>query len=124
MNLVLTVLLAGIFSLTGVDKAILPENSCLALGNSLGNRFEAIEKIQQTEFDFIQEFKTLNIIGVQKATFYGCGAGNGYLIVETNRQPEVYQNVPRDLWEEWKIAYNIDYFYQRVLRNNSLYRSL
>lgn len=124
MNLILTVLLAGVFSLTGVDKTSLPENSCHALGNSLGNRFEAIEKIQQTEFEFIQEFKTLNIMGVQKATFYGCGAGNGYLIVETNRQPEVYQNVPRDLWEEWKIAYNIDYFYQRVLRNNSLYRAL
>jgi hypothetical protein len=122
MNIIFTLLLAGLFSFSGAEKTSPRENSCNNLENTLGGRFEAIEKIQNADFDFIQEFQTLNLMGVRKATFYSCGAGNGYLIVETNRQPEVYRNVPRNLWEEWKISYNIDYFYQRILRNNSLYK--
>lgn len=121
MNILFIMLLSGLFSFSTIENKSLPENSCHNLENSLGNRFEAIEKIQNADFDFIQEFQTLNVIGVQKATFYGCGAGNGYVVVETNRLPEVYRNVPRDLWENWKISYNVDYFYQRVLKNNSLY---
>ena len=121
MNIIFTLLLAGLFSFSATDKPASADNTCHKLGNSLGNRFEAIEKIQNADFDFIQEFQTLNLMGVQKATFYGCGAGNGYIIVESNRQPEVYWNVPRDLWENWLVSNNVDYFYQRLIKNNSLY---
>lgn len=122
MKLLLPMLLAGLLSFTATAANPISGNSCSDLSNNLGGRFEAIEKIESTDFDFVQEFSTLNLMGIRKATFYSCDAGNGYLIVDRGgRQPELYRNVPRDLWESWKISNHIDYFYQRFIRNNSLY---
>lgn len=124
MNILFTILLIGFFSFAGFTvsgKPAVSTDSCHELGLYIGNRFEAIEKLQNTDFDFVQEFKTLNLLGVRKATFYSCGAGNGYMIVESNRQPEVYRNVPQDLWEHWKVSSNIDYFFKRYIRNNGMY---
>lgn len=122
MKIVLPMLLIGFLSFTATAANPISGSSCSDLSNNLGGRFEAIEKIQSTDFDFVQEFRTLNLMGIRKAAFYSCDAGNGYLIVNRGgRQPELYRNVPRDLWENWKISNHIDYFYQRFIRNSSLY---
>lgn len=117
----LSFLMAGIFFLfTGSD----PEQpkSCKDLGNWwLGNRYEAIATIQNTEFAFEQSFQTLDAIGVQKATFYSCG-GNGYVIVETSKRTELFKNVPQHVWMEWINANSINGFYHRVIQYNPQYQ--
>lgn len=122
IKIVLPLLLAGLFSLTASAAPSSSGKPCNDVSIYQAGRFDAIEKIQNTDFDFIQEFSTLNLMGIRKATFYSCNSGNGFLIVDRGgRQPELFRNVPRELWEDWKISYHIDFFYNRFIRNNTLF---
>ena len=119
MHILLNFFLSGIFLFGGNDPV--KNNNCSELSNNLGSQFQAMEKIRQTDFNFEQSFRTLNVIGVQKGTYYSCGVGDGYMIIETSRGSELYENVPRELWESFISSRNIDYYYQRVIKNNGRY---
>ena len=119
MFILLNFILSGFLLFGGNDPV--KNNNCSELNRNLGNRFQAMEEIRETEFNFEQSFRTLKVIGVRKGTYYSCGTGNGYMIVETSRGPELYEDVPRELWESFISSRNIDYYYQRVIKSNSRY---
>ena len=87
----------------------------------LGAEHEAIEKLQEYEFNFVQTFETMFVQGVKKATFYSCENGNRYMVVETHRRDFLYENVTRRVWENFKNASSVNGFFYQYIRNNPKY---
>jgi hypothetical protein len=100
------------------------ENDSLLCNNipkDLGNRTQAIRTLSETEFTFEQSLETLQVFGVKKAIFYSCDGNLGYLMVNTSRRNYLYENVPRELWENFKNANSIDGFFNKNLKYNTIY---
>ncbi|MFA0964127.1 hypothetical protein AB9P05_20125 [Roseivirga sp. BDSF3-8] len=97
------------------------DSVCNNVPRDLGNRVQAIQTLQDTEFTFEQSLETLQVFGVKKATYYSCDGNLGYLVVNTYRRNYLYENVPRELWENFKNAYSIDGFFTKNLKFNTIY---
>lgn len=96
------------------------KNTCITT-RELGTSFEAMKKIDKVEFNFVQNLELLNPFGIQEATFYSCDGNNGYMVVKTSRRDYIHENVPRYVWEDFKNSYSLNRFYDRYIKNNTLY---
>ncbi|MGB3180971.1 MAG: hypothetical protein WBB45_06255 [Cyclobacteriaceae bacterium] len=123
LTIAVTIVSAPAFAMVpGTDTVNVEKDTiCNNIPRDLGNRTQAISTLSDTEFIFEQSLETLQVFGVKKATFYSCDGNLGYLVVNTSRRNYLYENVPRALWENFKVAYSIDGFFVKNLKYNTIY---
>ena len=77
---------------------------CKTLPSSYESYSKAIALVEHTTFNFTDEVDTSNSSWIRKANYYSCDNSLGYLIIETDSENYISQDVPIALWKEFKNA--------------------
>ena len=84
---------------------------CKTLPNSYESYSKAIALIEQTTFNFTDEVDTSSSSWIRKANYYSCDNSTGYLIIETDSENYIHQDVPIAVWKEFKDATSFGRYY-------------
>lgn len=93
------------------------KRSCENLPSSFNSYKEAHEIIKNTKFNHIDEVNTSKSSWIKGAKFYSCDNNFGFFILKTGKQDYIYQNLPRDIWDDFKNAESFGRFYNKKIKN-------
>ena len=92
-------------------------STCSKLQNSFNSNEQARELLHQTSFKFIDEADLTNS-SLITAEYFSCDNKTSFLIIETSKEYFIFQNVPPEIWENFKNAESKDIFYFSQIKDN------
>lgn len=90
---------------------------CAKLPTRFSSYSEAIEKIESSNFDFIDKADCSESSWIRKASFYSCDNSNGYFIYLADSKKYIHCKVPVNVWEGFKNAKSKGTFYNQYLKH-------
>jgi hypothetical protein len=75
-----------------------------------------IQIIEESSFRFDQQFKISRLSGIRGGNYYSCDGNSGFLIVEVDKEKELYVDVPKSTWDEFIRSSDLDGFYQNNIK--------
>jgi hypothetical protein len=91
--------------------------NCTNLSTSFSSYDDAISKVRNSNFKFIERANTSRSSWIRDAAFYSCDKQYGFVIVETSQGNYIHFNVPLNVWYEFKRAHSFGTFYNTRIRN-------
>jgi len=90
-------------------------NSCKDLPETFLDYETAITQIRNTSFTTSDEFT--NDSWISKAEYYSCDGNSGFCIIEMNSREYIYDNMPIEVWENFKAADSKGRFFNRQIKH-------
>jgi hypothetical protein len=90
--------------------------NCKTIPNSFNSYEQAVKAISNSTFSFTDKVNTSSSSWIRSATFKSCDGKTGFLIIGTDSNPYIHQNVPLSLWQSFKKASSFGSFYTKNLR--------
>ncbi|WP_353477494.1 KTSC domain-containing protein [Arenibacter sp. M-2] len=96
-------------------------NSCGGQGcDKLDKTFDTYEStldiIKSANFQFTDDCNTSKSSWICDAEYFSCNGKTGFLVIETNSQTYIHNEVPIKIWSEFKKAESFGKFYNRNLK--------
>jgi hypothetical protein len=77
-----------------------------------------IQIIKNSAFRFDQQFKISRLSGIRGGNYYSCDGKSGFLMVDVDKEIELYVDVPKSTWDEFLLSPDLDGFYERNIKNS------
>lgn len=90
--------------------------NCKELPSSYKNYEEAKTIVLSTDFKFTDDCDVSESSFITSADYYSCDRLTGYFIVGMNNKKYIFQNMPYEIWEDFKNAESKGKFYNREIR--------
>lgn len=96
--------------------------SCSGNCNSISKKFssydEAISLVRSTDFSTEEKVNT-DSSWIESIEYYSCDGVKGFLIVNTKSGASyIYENIPKEVWNEFKNADSFGRFYNQNIKGN------
>lgn len=108
-NLIAFVLIVVLFSSCN-DK------NCNQLPNSFNNYRQALKEVKSAKFEINDKINTSKSSWIRGASFYSCDLQTGYLIIKTDKKEYIHQDIPIEVWNNFKKADSFGRYYSRNIR--------
>lgn len=89
---------------------------CESLSQHFTSYSQAVYIVEHYSFKFSESVNTSSSSWVQSAHYYSCDGYTGYLVLYAKGQAYIHQNVPVDLWNEFKNAVSFGGFYNENIK--------
>jgi hypothetical protein len=89
---------------------------CKTIPQSFNSYQQAVKAISNSTFPYTDKFTTSSSSWIRSATFKSCDGKTGFLIIGTDSDSYIHQNVPISLWQNFKRASSYGSFYTKNLR--------
>jgi hypothetical protein len=90
--------------------------TCKTISETFSSYEQAVKAISNSTFSFTDKVNTSSSSWIRSATFKSCDGKTGFLIIGTDSNPYIHQNVPISLWQNFKRASSYGGFYTKNLR--------
>lgn len=77
---------------------------------------EVKNTVKSVDFKFADEVDTSKSSWIRGAQYYSCDGETGYLVYQTDKKEYIHQEVPVEVWEEFKNAESFGSFYNKNLK--------
>ncbi len=91
---------------------------CKDLPSQFSSFSQAVNKVKSANFTIKEKVKKTKSSWIKSISFYNCNSEKGFLLVETQSEEYIYQNVPISVWEQFKNADSFGSFYNRHIKGN------
>lgn len=78
---------------------------------------EANNTVESVEFKYTDEVDTSKSSWIRGAQYYSCDGETGYLVYQTDKKEYIHQQVPMEVWEEFKNAESFGSSYNENLKH-------
>ena len=89
---------------------------CKDLSTNFKSYSEAINKVENTDFELEESIDTSSSSWVSSADYYSCDSKKGYLLIGTSSRTYIHKNVPVSVWNSFKKASSFGSFYNRSIK--------
>lgn len=90
--------------------------NCSQVPNSFSNFNSALSEINKSNFEIEDKVNTSKSSWVKGASFFSCDSEKGFFILKTNSEKYIHQNVPIELWQEFKSTNSFGSFYTKKIK--------
>ncbi len=91
---------------------------CSDINSNFTSYKNAIEVVQNTSFQ-IEEKVNTDSSWIDSIEYYSCDEASGYLIINTKKgRSYIHENVPIQVWNEFKKADSFGRFYNQNIKGN------
>ncbi len=109
------------FKVTILSISILLSNSCGRQDcNNLDKTYDSFESakkiIKSSDFKYSDNCDTSKSSWIYDSEYLSCDGKTGFLIIETKSRTYIHQQVPIEIWNEFKKAKSFGKFYNRNLK--------
>jgi hypothetical protein len=115
MNKYILILLLLSFTIASCSS-----QDCKDLPSQFSSFSQAVNKVKSANFTIKEKVKTTKSSWIKSISFYSCNSEKGFLLVETQSEEYIYQNVPISVWEQFKEADSFGTFYNKFIKENYL----
>lgn len=88
--------------------------------NKIPSNFSSYEQakafVQTSVFKIKETIDTSKSSWIRGATFYSCDGQKGFLLIKTDKKDYIHQNVPIEIWREFKSASSFGSYYSNYIR--------
>jgi len=96
--------------------------------NNLPTKFksysEATSVIRNTNCNVDQKIRTRKSSWIRKAEYCGCHNKQGYLIIQTDRQSYIHEDLPMEIWLQFKDAQSYGSYYSKYIKGKYQFKSI
>ncbi|MBF2709339.1 KTSC domain-containing protein [Flavobacterium soyangense] len=107
-----------IISLLAFFTIISCGNKCDEIPNSFNSYDQAKEVVLSSNFKLTDKADVSGSSWITSAKYFSCDGLSGFFIVETGNRTYIHQNMPYEVWENFKNADSKGSFYSRNIRGN------
>jgi hypothetical protein len=93
------------------------QNDCDNLQTVFNSYSDAINKIENTNFTFIDNVNTSNSSWIRSASYYSCDEKLGYFIFSTDKRTYIHKDLPIGIWNCFKNASSFGSYYNTNIKN-------
>lgn len=80
---------------------------------------QAINVVESAEFKISDEVNTSKSSWIRSAKYYSCDGRVGYMVYTTDKKKYIHQDVPIEIWEEFKNADSFGKYYNKNIKKQS-----
>lgn len=91
--------------------------TCKTISETFSSYEQAVKAISNSTFSYTDKVNTSSSSWIRSATFKSCDGKIGFLIIGTDSNLYIHQNVPISLWQNFKRASSFGSFYTRLIKN-------
>jgi hypothetical protein len=92
------------------------EQDCDTLDKTFDTYKSALNIIKSADFKFTDDCNTSKSSWIYHAEYFSCNGKTGFLIIETKSQTYIHDEVPIEIWNEFKKAESFGKYYNRNLK--------
>jgi len=92
------------------------QNNCKDLPKTFYSYNEAINKVKNANFSFIDNVNTSRISFINSAYYYSCDGITGYMIISLNNKEYIHTGLPKKIWLSFKNSESLGSFYSKNIR--------
>ena len=92
-------------------------SECTEITTPFKTYSEAKNTVQSIDFKYTDEVDTSKSSWIRGAQYYSCEGETGYLVYQTDKKEYIHQQVPVEVWEEFKNAESFGSFYNENLKH-------
>ena len=89
---------------------------CENIPKSFNTYSELENVILFTKFNYVDEFNASKSSWIRNAKFYSCDRKFGFLIIRTDKQNYIHEDLPINIWYKFKNAESFGYFYNKTIK--------
>ena len=93
------------------------QNNCKDLPKTFYSYDEAITKVRNAKFSYVDNINTASSSFINSAFFYSCDGITGYMIIGLNNKQYIHKDLPIKIWLSFKSASSFGTFYTQNIRN-------
>jgi hypothetical protein len=97
------------------------QTNCSSLPSHYSSYSEAISKIKNANFTLTDRAYTVNSSFISSAEYFSCDGKTGFLIIGINNRQYLHNNVPKNVWLQFKSANSLGQFYDRNIKGRYLF---
>ena len=99
-----------------LTRNLCKSQNCADLPQHYSSYAQAISSIKKASFAFTDVANTTKSSWIRAACYYSCDGETGYLIFATDKQEYIHENVPINVWIEFKNAESSVWYYDRNIK--------
>jgi hypothetical protein len=107
-----------IISLLAFFTIISCGQKCDEIPNSFSNYDQATEVVLSSNFKLTDKADVSGSSWITSAKYFSCDGLSGFFIIETSNRTYIHQDMPYEVWENFKNADSKGSFYSRNIRGN------
>ncbi len=92
------------------------QNNCKDLPKTFYSYNEAINKVKNANFSFIDNVNTSRSSFINSAYYYSCDGITGYMIISLNNKEYIHTGLPKKIWLSFKNSESLGSFYSKNIR--------
>ena len=93
-------------------------NKCDEIPNSFSNYDQAKEIVLSLNYKLTDKADVSGSSWITSAKYFSCDGLSGFFIIETGNRTYIHQDMPCEVWENFKNADSKGSFYSRNIRGN------
>jgi|688.fasta_scaffold222354_3 hypothetical protein len=105
-----------ILSLIVLSTSTCKTQSCFSLPEYFESYEDAISKIKKSSFSFSEKINTIKSSWINTAEYSSCDTQKGFLIININSRSYIYQDLPIEIWKEFKAANSHGKYYNTYIK--------
>ena len=82
------------------------EKNCKVLPDTFSDNEQAKEAVLNSSFKLKEDAGVLKSSWINSAKSFSCDSQSGFLIITTGHKTYIHQNLPIEVWEQFKSAYS------------------
>lgn len=90
---------------------------CDKIPTSFNSYSEAIEIVENYRFPFKDKIVINKSTWIRKAQYFSCNSGTGFFLLKTDTQCYIHQDLPIEIWYEFKKASSFGQFYSQNIKS-------
>lgn len=94
------------------------QHPCASAAATYSSYELALSAVREANFNYSERLVTDQSSWIRLAEFYCCEAGNGFLVITTDKNEYIHQGVPLNIWEAFKAAPSRGGFYNQAIKGH------
>ena len=91
--------------------------NCSEISKTFKTYNEAENTIESIDFKFVDDVDTSSSSWIRSANYYSCDGETGYFIYTTAKKKYIHENLPIDVWDNFKNAESFGSFYNKKIKH-------
>lgn len=93
------------------------QQDCSKINTEFQSYNEAVKTIKNTDFSVEQELSHNNSSWIVNAEYYSCDNNFGYMVLYTDSNEYIFQDMPINVWREFQNADSKGRFYNKYIKS-------
>ena len=91
-------------------------NNCKEIPTNFGNYDQATNVVLSSNFKLTEEADVSGSSWITSAKYYSCDGLSGYFLIQTDNRTYLHQDLPYEVWKNFKNADSKGSFYSRKIK--------